>query len=307
MTRPDRVLFVFLDGVGLGVDDADRNPFADPTLVAFRDLAGGHPMTASAPEIAASDRIFQGIDATLGVEGLPQSGTGQAALFTGVNTAQLAGQHFGPYPPTAVHATLAASNVFRQIVETTGARRDELAFANAFPPIFFEHADARRRWTVTTRSCREAGVRLRTMEDLRAGEALAADLTNRSLVDRLGITLPIVAEETAAEHLADLAAHHRFTLFEYYLTDKAGHAQDRPAADAVLRSLDRFLAAVIDRIDLRRTLLLVTSDHGNLEDLATRSHTRHPVPLAAIGAGAGRLAGVRSLTDVTPALIALLR
>ncbi len=50
-------------------------------------------------------------------------------------------------------------------------------------------------------------------------------------------------------------------------------------------------------------LLVVTSDHGNLEDLSTKSHTRNPVPLLAVGPGADAFAGAASLTDVTPAVV----
>ncbi|MDO9170716.1 MAG: hypothetical protein Q7W29_02680, partial [bacterium] len=55
------------------------------------------------------------------------------------------------------------------------------------------------------------------------------------------------------------------------------------------------------------TLVLLTSDHGNLEDLSTRSHTRNPVPLLAWGPGAATLlARCTRLDEVTPALLSLL-
>jgi 2,3-bisphosphoglycerate-independent phosphoglycerate mutase len=304
VTTPSHILFLFVDGIGLGPANGTSNPFAKRTYPGLEALAGGQPLTAEAEAICKTDQVFHGIDATLGVEGLPQSGTGQATLFTGYNAAQLAGQHYGPYPPISTHAIIAESNLFRQLATRYALSTELLVFANAYPPPFFAYSEMRNRWTVTTRCCRDAGVRIRTMEDLRAGEALSAELTNRGLVEKLGIDCPIVSEEDAARRLADLAHGHAFTLFEYYLTDKAGHTQDPARAEDVLSSLDRFVGTLLETLDLARTLLIVTSDHGNLEDLGTRGHTRHSVPFAALGAGAADMASVRSLIDVAPALVA---
>ncbi|MDZ4702072.1 MAG: alkaline phosphatase family protein [Rhodothermales bacterium] len=305
MTTPAYILFIFVDGIGLGPANASTNPFAARTYHGMEALAGGQPLTMEAGSISELNHVFHGIDATLGMDGLPQSGTGQATLFTGRNAAQLAGQHYGPYPPIATHASIAEANLFRQLSTQRALPIDRLAFANAYPPPFFSYAESRNRWTVTTRCCRDAGVRIRTMDDLRAGEALSAELTNRSLVEKLGIDCPIVSEEEAARRLVDLAQRHVFTLFEYYLTDKAGHAQDTARAEDVVRSLDRFVGTLLETVDLTRTLLILTSDHGNLEDLGTRGHTRNPVPFVALGAGASAMASVRSLMDVVPALLAI--
>jgi hypothetical protein len=300
VTRPDAAVFVFLDGVGLG-PPGPANPLSTRDLPTFRRLAGGAAWTAGAPPHRAPDHVFVPLDACLGVAGLPQSGTGQASLFSGVNCAALAGRHFGPYPHSTSKPVLEARSTFARLV-AAGHAPERLAFANAYPPRFFAHAEARARWTVTTFSCRAAGVRLRTTADLAVGRAVAADLTGARWPDP-GLA-PVPEAETAAR-LARLAAAHRFTLFEYYLTDKAGHDQDAAAAAAVLGALDRFFDALLDRLD-PGTLLLVASDHGNLEDLSVRTHTRHPVPLVALGPGAGALAAARDLTDVTPALAHLL-
>ncbi|HLT46574.1 MAG TPA: alkaline phosphatase family protein [Rubricoccaceae bacterium] len=233
--------------------------------------------------------------------GLPQSGTGQATLFSGVNCAALAGRHFGPYPHSTSKPVLEAWSVFARL-RAGGHAVEHLAFANAYPARFFTHAEARRRWTVTTFCCRAAGVRLRTGADLTAGRAVAADLTAVGWPEP---GVPAVDEAEAAARLARLAAAHRLTLFEYFLTDKAGHAQDAAMAAAVLATLDRFFDALLDRLDAR-TLLVIASDHGNLEDLSVRVHTRHPVPLVALGPGAAAFAGAATLMDVTPALVGVM-
>ncbi|NNF58051.1 MAG: peptidase [Rhodothermaceae bacterium] len=305
LIRPSSVLFVFLDGVGLGEADRAINPLAAHPLPAFEHLAGGAPWTAETPLVSAADHVVRPIDATLGVEGLPQSGTGQATLFSGVNCAALAGRHYGPYPHSTSKPILREQSIFARLLGA-GHETEHLAFANAYPERFFVHAWERKRWTVTTYACRKAGIRLRTTEELRQGDALAAGITNALWRTHLDPSMPEVHEEEGARRLARFAEHHPFTLFEYYLTDKAGHAQDAAQAESILRTLDRFFGALLDLLDFKRTLLVVSSDHGNLEDLSIKTHTRHPVPLIAHGVGASALAEATSLTDVTPALVPLL-
>lgn len=304
------VLFVFLDGVGLGPasvaapDGSAGNPFAHLALPAFERLAGGQRWTDALRPLRRPDHVCLPLDATLGVDGLPQSGTGQTALFTGQNAAARHGAHYGPTPPTTVRGWIDHESLFAHVARRDGP--DALAFANAFPDRFFEVMDARGRWTATTRMARGAGVRLRRAADLRAGDALAADLTGAGWRDAFDPTLAAIGEAEAGARLVRLTHRHRLTLFEYFLTDKAGHAQDPARAATVLQSLDRFLGAVLAALDPARDLLVLTSDHGNLEDLSTRSHTTHPVPLVAWGAGAAAFADADSLLDVTSAVLEVL-
>lgn len=295
-----RVLFVFIDGVGLGAP-APYNPFAAGAFPAFEALADGQPWTSQAQPIDQRRHVFRPIDANLDVEGLPQSGTGQATLFTGANCAQAAGRHFGPFPHSKTKPIIADKNIFTRIKGLVPEEPEPTAFANAYPPRFFSYAKRRDRWTVTTRCCMDAGVPVRSLEELRCGKALAADLTSRGWQE-LGLDITPISEEEAAARLQALTQRHRFTLFEYFLTDKAGHSRDADRAATVLRALDRFLGRLRREID-DETLLVVTSDHGNLEDLSTKSHTRNPVPLVAYGHGAHHFRGVQSIIDVTPAVL----
>ncbi len=298
------LLFVFLDGVGLGPADPDRNPLARFDLPALARLGGGHAWTDRLPVRAEPSHVVRPLDATLGVEGLPQSGTGQATLFTGINCARVAGRHFGPFPHSRTRPLLDAQSLFHHLRAAAPEEPHPAAFANAYPPRFFTYARQRNRWTVTTRCCRAAGVRLRGIEDLQRGEALAADLTGHGWAP---LDLPVhpIDEAEAARRLHRLGRSHTVTLFEYFLTDKAGHSQSFERAEAVLRSLERFFTHLIACLDPAEDLLLITSDHGNLEDLSTRSHTRHPVPLIALGHGAAAFAEAADLTDVAPAIVRL--
>ena len=295
----NRVLFVFVDGIGLGPAH-DANPFTTTPLPAFAHLAGDQTWTDAATPRSEPTHVFRSIDATLGVDGLPQSGTGQAALLTGINCAALVGRHFGPFPHSATHETLAAENLFLKIKRLNGEPIP--AFANAYPPRFFKYARERRRWTVTTRCCMEADVPVRGLDALREGRALTADLTGEGWVP-LGHDVPVISEAEAGTRFVNLAQDHALTLFEYFLTDKAGHHRiDRSGAD-VLQSLNRFLEAILERLDPTSELLLITSDHGNLEDGNRTTHTRNPVPLVAYGQGAHHFANATQITDVTPGLV----
>ena len=327
---PEHVLFLFVDGIGLGPPGPD-NPLSNGELQGFARLSGGQPWTSEADNMSSDRRLFRPIDARLGVEGLPQSGTGQATLFTGINCAEVVGRHFGPFPHSSTKDIIADENLFtrlkrRNSVGGTSAdgtspgdgmpdagdssaaggassTGDEpAAFANAYPPVFFEANRRRGRWTVTTLACRAAGLKIRGINELTAGEAVPADLTGDGWRRKLDLSVPLRTESEAARHLHALHLRHRLTLFEYYLTDKAGHGRlDDP--DAVLASLDRFLAGLLEVFDPEESLLLLTSDHGNLEDISLKTHTKNPVPLVAYGRGAHHFQDVSGLAGVTPALM----
>jgi len=296
------ILFVFIDGVGLGNPDPAVNPFARFELPALSALAGGQPWTLSARDLDEDRHVFRRLDANLDLDGLPQSGTGQAALFTGVNCAQLAGRHFGPYPHSATRPVLASENLFLKVQRLLPAHPGPAAFANAYPPRFFSYVERSDRWTVTTRCCLEAKIPIRGLDELSRGEAIAADLTGHGF-HRLQLnTLEPRTEDESAVLLHQLSRRHALTLFEYFLTDKAGHSRSFARAEETLYSLDRFFSALLASLDPAIDLLVVTSDHGNLEDLSTKSHTRQPVPLVALGHGAHHFSHAHSILDVTPAL-----
>lgn len=271
---------LFLDGVGIGRRDPSVNPFFVARLPALRSLLGGAIPTLRERSIATADAIAIPLDATLGVRGLPQSGTGQTTLFTGVNAARVVGKHFGPHPYSTLRPILEERSIFRQL---TNQGRVPY-FANAFPQRFFDYAAQRRsRLTVTTLSCIMSGVRLLRAEDLLAGNGISADVTGIGWRELGYPGMPVIEAAEAGRRLARLAASHDFVLFEYWKTDHAGHAQSMDEAVRVLEQFDGMLSGIVESMDVRDTLLLVTSDHGNLEDLSTRTHTRNPVPAILYG------------------------
>ena len=299
-----RVLMLFLDGVGIGVKDPSVNPLFSARMPALRSLFGGELPSLGRRRIRSGAGFVLPLDATLGVPGLPQSGTGQTSLFTGANGAVLAGKHFGPHPYSSLKPVIAERNIFRRL-------RDEgksSLFANAFPQRFFDYLDSHRsRMSVTTLSAATSGLALLCAEDLARGMAVSADITNAGWRELGYPDIPVIPPAEAGERLSRLSREHDFVLFEYWKTDYAGHAMEPREAVNVLETFDAMLRGVIDSLDTGETLLLVTSDHGNIEDLTTKTHTRNPVPLILYGAGAesfaGRFEPGADLTSVTPSLL----
>jgi bisphosphoglycerate-independent phosphoglycerate mutase (AlkP superfamily) len=81
------------------------------------------------------------------------------------------------------------------------------------------------------------------------------------------------------------------------------------AARSLLMTFDAVLGGLLAAWDDDAGLILITSDHGNLEDLSTRGHTANPAPGLIIGAPRLRApfaASLRTLADVAPAILAAL-
>jgi hypothetical protein len=232
----------------------------------------------------------------MGVPGLPQSATGQTAILAGLNAPALIGRHVSGHCTASLAALLDGRSLFSRVTACGGTA----TFANAYTPRYLENPP--RYLSVTTVATAKAGLRFRTLEDLVRGEAVFHDFTNRLLPER-GYHLPPITPTEAGARLAALVRSHAFTMYEHFLTDLAGHAQDMANAVAVLENLDAFLDALLRHLDLSSNLVIVTSDHGNLEDLSVRTHTLNPVPTLLWGSGASEVAaGIRDLSDVAPAI-----
>lgn len=297
-----KVLMLFLDGVGVGIPDASVNPFFAVKLPALASLFGGIVPSQVNPSLHGDHATLVALDATLGVDGLPQSGTGQTALFTGENAAQIIGKHFGPYPYSTLRPLIAEKNILGQLLE----QGLSVCFANAYPQKFFDYFSTRpTRLTVTTLSCHYASIPLRTFTELSSGVGISADITNAGW-SRMGYDISTIPPAEAGRRLIQLTQDNDFVLFEYWRTDKAGHSEKMDEAVDALLTLDGMLEGILDALDTRDTLLLITSDHGNIEDMSTKVHTRNPVPAILYGAGhqmvAEHLRSRPDLTAVAPTL-----
>ena len=275
----------FVDGLGLGRDDPGVNP-----------LSRGH-----APTLArwlAEEAVP--VDARLGVEGMPQSASGQAALYSGRNAPAETGRHKEGFPGPTLKALVRETNLF-DLLQQRGYR---CAFANAYY-LKGPRAPWGRKQSVTTVMTLQALGGVRTEAHLVTGDAVHNDLTNEHLVKR-GWTGSLIRPSEAGRRLGVLAGRYDFTLYEYFLTDLVAHKGTPEEMKTILGQLDEALAAAAAHAEREGHLFLLISDHGNLEDATTRSHTLNPVPLVAFGSGAAHMKRrVKDLTDLVPALLEL--
>jgi 2,3-bisphosphoglycerate-independent phosphoglycerate mutase len=301
-TLQSAVLFVFLDGVGLAPAGPD-NPFSQVPMPHLERLLGGPLVLEAVDRLAQDGRpglLLRGLDARLGVPGLPQSATGQTALFTGVNAAALVGDHVTAQPTEVLREVIAEHSFLKRAAEA-GAR---VLFANAHSESFWDMVrHRRRRLGASTLTALAAGAPIPDLDDLRAGRAVLWDITHEIASGHLDYGLPTVPAGEAGQRLARLAGEYDLVLFESFLPDLAGHRRLESAW--VLQRLDDFLGAILASCDPQLTVV-VCSDHGNIEDASTKMHSKNPVPLLVVGPGAGWFAAAASLMDVAPAVLALL-
>jgi hypothetical protein len=208
----------------------------------------------------------------MGVEGIPQSATGQTALFTGFNAAKIMGMHMQGFPGPKLRELICSRNLFSNLLE----RGKKVAFANAYVQFTLEELDKMRLKSVTTTMVESSIGWVRNMEDLLSGKAVYHDLTRKTIKGKLSIDE--ISPKQAAADLMNISKEYDLTLFEYFLTDRAGHKPDRNVLGEVLGNLSSFVCELID-VATENTLILITGDHGNCEDITTKRHTKNPVPL----------------------------
>jgi hypothetical protein len=301
-----RVLFFFIDGVGLG-DDDEANPVTAASLPTLTGLLDGRPPRADAAPFHGAGASLVGVDASHGVSGIPQSGTGHATILTGVDAVARFGRHYGPWVPTALRPLVAEASILAR-AKNAGRR---VAFANAYPEELLARVPEGVPVTEAVTSRRlgplragpplaalGAGVLTRHTDALRRGDAVASEITNHGWIERLHRTsLPRIGPRQAGVNLAGIAAGHDLTLFAYYTLDYAGHRGTWDEAVEALERLDGCLGGVLEELP-SDTLLIVASDHGNIEDVRAE-HTKNPALGLVVGHGHREVAGrLEHLWDV---------
>jgi 2,3-bisphosphoglycerate-independent phosphoglycerate mutase len=301
-----RVLLIFLDGIGLGDDDPATNPFAVADTPTLRALAGGRRWLRDTPRTETDRAVFIPTDPRLGIAGRPQSATGQATILTGRNIPAEIGQHYGPRPNAPIRAILNEHNLFKQIVADGGTA----ALINAYPPRFHALiASGKRLPSSIQQAALAAGLRLFTDADIYAGRAMSPDWTGEGWRSELGYAdTPLYSRADAGKHLAELAMQRDFTFFSHWVSDIVGHRGPFQRGVEILELFDGVMAGLLDVWDDDAGVIVITSDHGNMEDLSTRHHTENNVPTVVIGAARHVFAdGLHDLTGITPGVQRVLR
>lgn len=296
-----RLLFIFLDGIGLGENNPETNPFARANMPNLKHLLDGRSLLKAAAPFHGEYASLLAIDPAVGVSGLPQSATGQAILLTGINIPAELGYHYGPKPNPEVAAYLKEATLFSRFTK----EGKKAALLNAYPPRYFDGIDSGKRlYSSIPLSVINAGLPLFRHDDLFAGRALSADFTGEGWRTILGFAeAPMMEAPQAGQKLGRLANDYDFSLFEYWASDYAGHKQQMDSAIQLMETFDAVLGGLVE--EWEDGLILVTSDHGNMDDLSTRKHTDADVPALVIGEQAAReefTRGMKHLTDIAPAI-----
>ncbi len=314
------VVFIFLDGVGVGKDDPIINPWTSVisnSIIPWENHPASYPGAYSKP-----------LDACLGVEGLPQSATGTTALLTGINAPQSIGQHKSGFPSGSLQKIILEHSIHKLAAESGIVS----TFANAYNKAYFERP--LNRQSVTTHAVRAAGIPFRMMDEYLNGCAVFHDLTGEMIReqgngDKLSVPsrliakrrkkqgyndtfshiiktkdLPIINPVEAGKRIAGISKEFDLVLFEYVKTDLAGHAQDLGWAKNIVKEVMDFLYSILENVDREKTTLVIGSDHGNSEDLSVKSHTKNLSACVSVGPLAESiLSGCNSIADITPAIL----
>lgn len=291
-----KTILLFIDGLGWGPPDPATNPQYSYGGMFFR-----MPVFSEEPVALPGRGFAVPIDAVLGVEGVPQSATGQTTLFSGVSAQGAIGKHLTGFPNVALQDILREHSILKTLTD----RGYQARFLNAFRPRFWELSEE-RKWTLSasTVATLAADLPFFNLDDVTAGRSVYQEFTNSELIER-GFEMQPMKPSEAGGIVGRQINNYDFLLYEYFQTDKAGHSGDQTSSEEHLKMLDEFMAELLREVP-DDALVILTSDHGNLEDATTRRHTLNPVPLMAWGAGAaGFIRDIKRLDQVAPAILAL--
>ena len=308
----ERVTFIFVDGCGVG-GPGPENPFFQARSLFLPFWQGAMRLPDGTPLAA--------IDATLGIPGAPQSASGQTALFCGARAAAVGNRHRNGYPDRILRRVI----LKRNLLSALRGKGVPARFLNAYPifdgsfssdyvrilpdgrfwfsPLFPERF--KRMISVTSCMLPASGQKPFGAADILAEKAIYQDYSNRQLIEK-GLSLPEFSPKQAAGIIHQASRRFEFILYEYFQTDLYAHRKSLKECVALIRDLDALVGTLLGSLNKKEDTLVLTSDHGNLEDFHLRGHSRNPVPLIAWGRHGARLRKrIKCLSDVAPAILEL--
>ena len=301
--RQVHILMFFIDGFGIGKQDVEANPLCGNYMPYLEKQFGTSPVLLETFE--NEKLIYIPTDANLGINGLPQSATGQTTLLTGCNASRILGHHFPAYPNKRLIKVINQYSIFKQFTSLGYIPTS----ANAYSKEYFKLVeDGKLKHTATTLSVLAAEkLSFRMVEDIKKDRAVYMDITNKILIEQYNYDLEYCSPQKAGKILANLTKEYHFVLFEYFLTDVYGHEQDKDKVTSCLKDIDGLIQGILENLDLENNIFLIVSDHGNIEDLTTRSHTRNPVPTIVFNTKKEIrnlwCESIHSLQDITPTIM----
>lgn len=283
------MIFIFIDGFGIGQDSSCTNPIVAANTPCFEDIFKKGTVIPTDP--------------CLDIPGLPQSATGQTAIFTGVNASKVLNRHLHGQPTITLKNVINKNNLFKELLKRNLTVTNANVYRDEYLQKIFDQSDRRVRPSVTTVMSLSCDIKLRTVRDFKEGNGVYHDITGKILVESNYLD-DVITPENAAKRLCSISQQYDFTLFEIFITDIAGHKMDMGEAIEVIELLDVFIGKVAGYTDLEKDTIFITSDHGNIEDITVKTHTFNKVPTIILGRQPDKLyREIKSLTDILPAVI----
>lgn len=289
----EKLFLFFIDGIGLCQKES-------PISNLFTKITSRKLIEGTQPDFFDSGVICSA-DANLNIPGKPQSATGQATIFTGINASEYLGYHLTALPNQKLVELIEKQSLMKSLSE----QGISVTSANMYSEEFFQKRSARRRnaFPVSTLTIKASGVPFRYIADYEKRRAVFADITNKLIRER-GYDIPEITPEFAGNNLLNILKDNQFVFFEYFMTDIYGHKRNKTAIADCVDILNRFLETVWSGIDKNNTSILVISDHGNAEDLSTGDHTFNNVPAVLLTKNRKEAEyfadSIHSLTDIYP-------
>ena len=293
------ILFIFVDGIGLGEDNPKINPFSSANLPTLTALTAGQTWGNKSQRHDTERSVFIPTDPRLGIEGRPQSGSSQAVILTGKNVPKMLGRHYGPLPNKPIRALLDETNFFKTVRECG----EVAGLVSAYPPQRLKGINSGKRLPSSIQySAIASGQSLFSTEEVVAGTALTPEYTGYPWREHLKIDdIPLYDAFQAGQKLVEISRNYTFAFHSNWMTDYVGHRGTLEEATSLLETFDQVMAGVLSAWDDDEGLVIFTSDHGNMEDMSHGKHTDNDVPTLIIGNGKEKFAeNFTQLTDFVP-------
>ncbi len=153
---------------------------------------------------------------------------------------------------------------------------------------------------------------------LNGGFSKVVDRERRMVIPSLAVKSYAQKPEMRAKELTSRIVKflknnsYNFIVVNYANPDMVGHTGDLKAAIVALEFLDQRLKELMRAVNKRRGTMVVTADHGNVEEMidpktkeVLTAHTANPVPfiLASTSEGSLRLQKEGKLANITPTIL----
>ncbi len=262
------MIYVFIDGIGLGLSDKSINPFSCFSSNFFSCL-GGTPSFQPEGELIETN-------AQMGYPGLPQSATGQTALFTGYNSLDIVKRHITGLPTYSLRPYIKHASIVKKFIDADLKATVINAYSDPYLARIRERR-GERLMSATSLMQQYSNLPFFTMKDYYDDKALYMDITNWFLRQQ-GHNLPLITPQATGRKLVQLAKNYDLIIYEYFFTDRVGHKASMAGAKRIIRHIDGLLEGIWEEMDTTKQSFVLSSDHGNLEDLSHTHHTNYFVP-----------------------------